>query len=124
MTPLTRSDASLTGVHPAASSLVRTEPAKAIFREDHERWLDRRRDFFFKGPDKTAGPPLMVLISREGRVAFAWPATEAFFEEDERIMGRAADSYHRIDVRQSSRNLVVRYGERIYRRYEETAGAL
>jgi uncharacterized protein (DUF427 family) len=49
----------------------------------------------------------------QGRVAFAWPAMEAFFEEDERIMGHAADSYHRIDIRQSSRNLVVRYGDRI-----------
>jgi uncharacterized protein (DUF427 family) len=48
----------------------------------------------------------------QGRVAFAWPAMEAFFDEDERIMGHAADSYHRIDIRQSSRNLVVRYRDR------------
>jgi uncharacterized protein (DUF427 family) len=49
----------------------------------------------------------------QGRVAFAWPAMDAFFEEDERILGHAADSYHRIDIRQSSRNLVVRYRDRI-----------
>jgi uncharacterized protein (DUF427 family) len=49
----------------------------------------------------------------KGRVAFAWPAMDAFFEEDERIMGHAADSYHRIDIRLSSRNLMVRYGDRI-----------
>jgi uncharacterized protein (DUF427 family) len=49
----------------------------------------------------------------KGRVAFAWPAMDAFFEEDERIMGHAADSYHRIDIRQSSRNLVVRYQDRV-----------
>ncbi|MBZ5604516.1 MAG: DUF427 domain-containing protein [Acidobacteriia bacterium] len=48
-----------------------------------------------------------------GRVAFAWPAMDAFFEEDERIMGHAADAYHRIDIRQSSRNLVVRHRERV-----------
>jgi uncharacterized protein (DUF427 family) len=48
-----------------------------------------------------------------GRVAFAWPAMDAFYEEDERITGHAADSYHRIDIRQSSRNLVVRYRERM-----------
>ena len=47
------------------------------------------------------------------RVAFAWPAMDAFYEEDERIMGHAADSYHRIDIRQSSRRLVVRHGGRI-----------
>jgi len=38
---------------------------------------------------------------------------DAFYEEDERIMGHAADSYHRIDIRQSSRNLVVRHAERV-----------
>jgi uncharacterized protein (DUF427 family) len=47
------------------------------------------------------------------RVAFAWPAMDGFYEEDERIMGHAADSYHRIDIRQSSRNLVVRHHDRI-----------
>ena len=45
------------------------------------------------------------------RIAFAWPAMDAFFEEDERILGHAADSYHRIDIRQSSRNLIVRHGD-------------
>jgi uncharacterized protein (DUF427 family) len=38
---------------------------------------------------------------------------DAFYEEDERIVGHAADSYHRIDIRQSSRNLVVRHHDRI-----------
>jgi uncharacterized protein (DUF427 family) len=47
------------------------------------------------------------------RVAFAWTAMDAFYEEDERILGHAADSYHRIDIRQSSRHLVVRHGDRI-----------
>jgi len=48
-----------------------------------------------------------------GRVAFAWPAMEAFYEEDELIMGHAADSYHRIDIRQASRRPVVRHDDRI-----------
>jgi uncharacterized protein (DUF427 family) len=43
----------------------------------------------------------------QGHFAFAWQAMEAFYEEDERIAGHAADSYHRIDIRQSSRHLVV-----------------
>lgn len=38
---------------------------------------------------------------------------DAFYEEDERIMGDAADSYHRIDVRQTSRSLVVRHHDRV-----------
>src|SRR5262250_1081643 len=49
----------------------------------------------------------------QGRVAFAWHAMEAFYEEDERIVGHAADSYHRIDIRQTSRHLVVRHRDRI-----------
>lgn len=48
----------------------------------------------------------------QGRVAFAWSAMDAFYEEDERIVGHAADSYHRIDIRQASRSLVVRHGDR------------
>src|SRR5262245_5052243 len=32
-----------------------------------------------------------------GRVAFAWRAMDAFYEEDERVVGHAADPYHRID---------------------------
>lgn len=47
------------------------------------------------------------------RIAFAWPAMDAFYEEDERIVGHAADSYHRIDIRQASRNLVVRQHDRV-----------
>jgi len=49
----------------------------------------------------------------QARVAFAWHAMEAFYEEDERILGHAADSYHRIDIRQTSRHLVVHHGDRI-----------
>jgi uncharacterized protein (DUF427 family) len=48
-----------------------------------------------------------------GRVAFAWRAMDAFYEEDDRIVGHAADSYHRIDIRHTSRHLVVRHGERV-----------
>lgn len=48
----------------------------------------------------------------QGRIAFAWRAMEAFYEEDERIVGHAADPYHRNDIRDTSRHLVVRVGER------------
>jgi uncharacterized protein (DUF427 family) len=49
----------------------------------------------------------------KGRVAFAWRAMDAFYEEDERIVGHAADSYHRIDIRQTSRHLTVHHGDRV-----------
>ena len=47
----------------------------------------------------------------QARVAFAWPAMDD--EEDERIVGHTADSYHRIDIRQPPRRLVVRRHDRI-----------
>lgn len=47
------------------------------------------------------------------RVAFAWRAMDAFFEEDERIVGHAADPYHRIDIRDSSRHLQVKLRDRV-----------
>jgi uncharacterized protein (DUF427 family) len=47
------------------------------------------------------------------RVALAWRAMDAFYEEDERIVGHAADSYHRIDIRQTSRHLQVRHYDQV-----------
>jgi len=49
----------------------------------------------------------------KGRVAFAWVAMDAFYEEDERIVGHAADNYHRIDIRQTSRHLIVRHRDQV-----------
>ena len=47
------------------------------------------------------------------RVAFAWRAMDAFYEEDERIVGHAADRYHRIDIRRTARRLLVRSGDTV-----------
>jgi uncharacterized protein (DUF427 family) len=49
----------------------------------------------------------------QDHLAFAWRAMDAFYEEDERIVGHAADRYHRIDIRRTSRRLVVSSGEQI-----------
>jgi uncharacterized protein (DUF427 family) len=49
----------------------------------------------------------------QGRVAFAWRAMDEYYEEEERIVGHAADPYHRIDIRQTSRHLVVRDGDKV-----------
>lgn len=46
------------------------------------------------------------------RIAFAWRAMDAFYEEDERVVGHAADPYHRIDIRASSRHLTVHHDGR------------
>jgi uncharacterized protein (DUF427 family) len=59
----------------------------------------------------TALPDYAAVLG--DRVGFAWRAMDAFYEEDERIVGHAADAYHRIDIRHSSRHLVVRDGDRV-----------
>jgi uncharacterized protein (DUF427 family) len=47
------------------------------------------------------------------KVALAWRAMDGFYEEDDRVIGHAADPYHRIDIRRTSRHLVVRAGDRV-----------
>ncbi|MFJ4925190.1 DUF427 domain-containing protein [Streptomyces sp. NPDC088736] len=54
----------------------------------------------------------------EDRVAFAWRAMDAFYEEDERVLGHAADAYHRIDIRATSRTLEVRSADAVVARSE------
>lgn len=49
----------------------------------------------------------------KSRIAFAWRVMDAFYEEDDQIVGHAADPYHRIDIRQASRHLVVRHDGRV-----------
>ena len=49
----------------------------------------------------------------KGRIAFAWRAMDAFYEEGQRIVGHAADPSHRIDIRQTSRHITVRDGDRV-----------
>jgi uncharacterized protein (DUF427 family) len=61
---------------------------------------------------KYTDPPAYADELRN-RVAFAWRAMDAFYEEDERIVGHAADPYHRIDIRRSSRHLCVLDGDRV-----------
>jgi uncharacterized protein (DUF427 family) len=40
-------------------------------------------------------------------VTFAWTDMDAWFEEDDEIVGHAIDPYHRVDVRDSSRHVRV-----------------
>jgi uncharacterized protein (DUF427 family) len=65
-----------------------------------------------RGAWQHVDPPPHATAFRD-TVAFAWRAMDAFYEEDERILGHAADPYHRIDIRRSSRHLVVRKDDRV-----------
>jgi uncharacterized protein (DUF427 family) len=61
--------------------------------------------------EHTALPAHAAILT--DRVAFAWHAMDAFYEEDERILGHAADAYHRIDIRQTSRDLTVHAADQL-----------
>jgi uncharacterized protein (DUF427 family) len=65
-----------------------------------------------RGAWQHVDPPQPAAALRD-TVAFAWRAMDAFYEEDERILGHAADPYHRIDIRRSSRHLVVRHDDQV-----------
>jgi uncharacterized protein (DUF427 family) len=43
----------------------------------------------------------------DDHVAFDWDDLDAWFEEDEQLISHAVDPYHRVDVRPSSRHVVV-----------------
>lgn len=59
----------------------------------------------------TALPEHAAIL--EDKVALAWRAMDGFYEDDDRILGHAADPYHRIDIRRASRHLVVRAGDQV-----------
>jgi uncharacterized protein (DUF427 family) len=65
-----------------------------------------------RGAWQHVAPPDHAAIL-EGKVALAWRAMDGFYEEDDRIFGHAADPYHRIDIRHTSRHLLVRAGDRV-----------
>jgi hypothetical protein len=46
----------------------------------------------------------------DGHVTFAWDDLDAWFEEDEQLIAHAIDPYHRVDVRRTSRHVVVSDG--------------
>jgi uncharacterized protein (DUF427 family) len=65
-----------------------------------------------RGAWEHVDPPPQAAALRH-TVALAWRMMDAFYEEDERILGHAADPYHRIDIRRTSRHLVARQDARV-----------
>ena len=112
------------GRYPVAYFPIDDVDQTALQPSDHEsthqdlgrtRWFDivgGNGQSTRRGAWQHLDPPDGAAALRE-TVAFAWRAMDAFYEEDERILGHAADPYHRIDIRRSSRHIVVRDGSRI-----------
>ncbi|MBB4660664.1 DUF427 domain-containing protein [Conexibacter arvalis] len=76
--------------------------ARYFVPRDDVRW-ERLADLEPVAPP--AGAPGL-----DGHVSFAWDDLDAWFEEDERLVAHAIDPYHRIDVRPTSRHVVVSAG--------------
>jgi uncharacterized protein (DUF427 family) len=55
-----------------------------------------------------AGAPAL-----DGYVSFPWAALDAWFEEDQQLLTHAIDPYHRVDVRRTSRHVVVSAGGQV-----------
>jgi uncharacterized protein (DUF427 family) len=97
----------------AAGALQPTERKTTHQDLGETRWFDvvgRDGRIAQRAAWQHVDPPAQAAALRE-TVAFGWRAMDAFYEEDERILGHAADPYHRIDIRRSSRHLVVLNGD-------------
>ncbi|MFJ5212387.1 DUF427 domain-containing protein [Streptomyces nigra] len=102
---------------------VRPEALEAVGRTTQHRDLGETTWFAVREGERRAeraawqftGLP-EYATELKGRVAFAWRAMDAFYEENERILGHAADPYHRIDIRNTSRLLEVRSGGQLVAR--------
>lgn len=79
--------------------------ARYFFPREDVRW-DRLRDV--EPVPAPAGAPDL-----DGYVSFAWDDLDAWFEEDERLISHAIDPYHRVDVRPTSRHVVVTAGDTV-----------
>ena len=114
--PATRSRTSLSTTSPTGccsrSTTAPTHPRPRARRA----WFDvvggdgQRRA---RGAWQHVEPPAHGSGAARTRSPSRGAAMDAFYEEDERILGHAADPYHRIDIRRTSRHLVVRAGDRV-----------
>lgn len=83
--------------------------AKVLHRHAHlARYFFRREDWRWDALNElepVLPPPDAPDL--EDHVTFAWADMDAWFEEDDEIVGHAIDPYHRVDVRASSRHVRV-----------------
>lgn len=80
------------------------------FKGDASYWTVRVGDAVAEHAVWSFPEPLPTAPPLAGHLAFQWNAMDAWFEEDEEIIGHPRDPYHRVDVRRSTRQVVVRVG--------------
>jgi uncharacterized protein (DUF427 family) len=88
---------------------LRSSPTRGNHRElgDTHWWSLHIGDRLFDDVAWSHPQPPAHAASLARHLAFVWDAMDAFYEEDEPILGHAADPYHRVDIRASSRRITV-----------------
>src|SRR4051794_3588889 len=92
-----------------AANGLRPSPRRTRHRELGETvwWSLHLGDRIFDDVAWSHPSPPAHAAPMASLVAFVWDAMDAFYEEDEPILGHPADPYHRVDIRASSRHLVA-----------------
>ena len=112
---------------------LRYEPTPKWIRAERggETVVDSRRAVLVWGPEKVvpayAFPAEDVRVDLlgeatqrcadgdlDGYVHVSWDAAERWLEEDDEVVGHPADPFHRIDIRSSSRHVVVSLDGTVY----------
>lgn len=57
--------------------------------------------------------PLPEAAWLRGQIALYWASMDAWFDEDEEVVGHLRDPYHRVDVRSTSRHVRVMAGDEL-----------
>jgi uncharacterized protein (DUF427 family) len=82
-------------------TLIDSEQALLVHRPG------RPPSYAFPTTDVAAGVPAQPEGDAPGYVAVAWDALDAWFEEDEQVLGHPRNPYHRVDCLRSGRRLRV-----------------
>jgi uncharacterized protein (DUF427 family) len=72
-------------------------------------WRDRPYPFFAFPAEDVRGVETTALEDVPGHVSVAWDAVDEWLEDDEPLLAHARDPFKRIDVRRSSRHVVVEH---------------
>jgi uncharacterized protein (DUF427 family) len=80
------------------------------FKGDASYWTVRAGDRVAENVLWGYPEPIDSAAWLRGYVAPYWESFDAWYEEDERVLGRLRDPYHRVDVVESSARVTVRAG--------------
>lgn len=80
------------------------------FKGDARYWSVRRGDRLVENAVWSYPEPREGAEWLKGHAAVYWSDMDAWFDEDEEVSAHVRDPYHRIDVRPTSRHVVVRAG--------------